>query len=180
MSGDRELLNRIVLTGTASFWLDGALRQTWSRVGVQPRVDTYGERKTAHVFGVVSLDGAEFAYQFAPVFDGHTFHQFLLLLVDQFAPRKIFLVIDSGSCHWLDDAGKAWLAANVDRIELHRPPPYSPEFDPVGGAWKCTRKTTSHNRFYRTVADRDAALTNTFEGFRARPATIEPQVARFR
>jgi hypothetical protein len=39
----------------ASFWLDGTLHRTWSRVGVQPRVDTYGMRKTGHVFGAISL-----------------------------------------------------------------------------------------------------------------------------
>jgi hypothetical protein len=31
----------------ASFWLDGTLHRTWARVGKQPRVDTFGERKTA-------------------------------------------------------------------------------------------------------------------------------------
>jgi hypothetical protein len=28
----------------ASFWLDGSLHRTWARVGVQPQVDTYGQR----------------------------------------------------------------------------------------------------------------------------------------
>src|SRR5207253_4014765 len=26
----------------ASFWLDGSLHRTWARIGVQPRVDTFG------------------------------------------------------------------------------------------------------------------------------------------
>src|SRR2546425_1141800 len=42
----------------ASFWLDGTLHQTWARVGVQPRIDTFGMRKTAHIFGTLSLEGA--------------------------------------------------------------------------------------------------------------------------
>ena len=41
----------MVFEDEASFWVDGTLHQTWSRVGVQPRVATRGERKTAHVFG---------------------------------------------------------------------------------------------------------------------------------
>ena len=50
----------------ASFWLDGTLHQTWARVGVQPRVDTFGMRKTAHLFGALSLDlRPRFQYQFA-------------------------------------------------------------------------------------------------------------------
>ena len=66
----------------ASFWLDGTLHQTWARVGCQPRVDTFGMRKTAHVFGIVTLEQRpEFVYQFAPVFNGATFLDFLKKLV---------------------------------------------------------------------------------------------------
>jgi hypothetical protein len=50
----------------ASFWLDGTLHVTWSRVGVQPRVDTFGARKTAHVYGAISIETRPyFVYQFA-------------------------------------------------------------------------------------------------------------------
>ena len=42
----------------ASFWLDGTLHRTWARVGHQPHVDTFGMRKTAHVFGALSLESA--------------------------------------------------------------------------------------------------------------------------
>lgn len=163
----------------ASFWLDGTFHQTWSRVGVQPRVDTYGQRKTAHVFGALSLDRADFHYAFAPVFNGHTFHQFLLQLVAMYAPQKIFLVIDNGPCHWLDDAGKQWLTENAHAIELHRLPPYSPEFNPVEGVWKATRKRATHNRFYHTTDERDQALTQTFMAFQQQPALISAHVARF-
>lgn len=92
-------------------------------------------RKTAHVFGAISLDEATFSYRFAPVFSGHTFHEFLEQLVEQYAPRKVFLVIDNGPCHWLDGPGKAWLAENAHRIELHRLPPYSPELNPIEEAF---------------------------------------------
>jgi len=59
------------------------------------------------VFGAVTLDHADFTYRFAEVFNGETFHEFIKQLVAKYAPRKIFLVIDNGPCHWLDDAGKA-------------------------------------------------------------------------
>ena len=48
----------LVFEDEASFWLDGTLHQTWSPIGVQPRVPTYGLRKTAHVFGAVAVDDA--------------------------------------------------------------------------------------------------------------------------
>jgi DDE superfamily endonuclease len=169
----------VVFEDEASFWLDGTLHQTWSPVGVQPRVDTFGMRKTAHVFGAIALNDASFTFRFSPVFNGHTFHEFLMQLVDRYAPRKVFLIMDNGPCHWLDEAGKAWLVKNKRRIELHRLPPYSPEYNPTEGVWKATRKFTTHNRFYRTVEERDAALTATFRMFQSDPQRLAPQVARF-
>lgn len=164
----------------ASFWLDGTLHQTWSRIGVQPRVDTYGLRKTAHVFGAVELSEASFTYAFAEVFNGRTFHQFLIHLVKRYSPRKIFLIIDNGPCHRLDEEGQAWLWKNRRRIELHRLPPYSPEYMPQEGVWKTTRKLTTHNRFYPTIEARNAALRRTFQRFQRTPALIDAHVARFR
>ena len=162
----------------ASFWLDGTLHQTWARVGVQPRVDTFGMRKTAHLFGALSLEARpRFQYQFAAVFNAQTFLAFLKLLARR-SRRKVFLVIDNSPCHNLDAEGKAWLAAN-GRLELFRLHPYSPEFNPIEGVWKQTKKRTTHNTFFRTTDERDAALTATFESFRARPSLIAAQVARF-
>ncbi len=127
--------------------------------------------KTAHVFGAVTLDHADFTYRFAEVFNGETFHEFIKQLVAKYAPRKIFLVIDNGPCHWLDD-GKAWLSQNADKIELHRLPAYSPEFNPTEGVWKVTRKMATHNRFYPTTNERDGALVRTFKTFQRRPDLV--------
>jgi transposase len=163
----------------ASFWLDGTLHRTWSRIGVQPRVDTFGERKTAHVFGAVSLEKRpRFRYRFAPVFNAQSFLEFLKQLVHR-SRRKLFLIIDNGPCHNLDAEGKAWLGANRHRIELFRLPPYSPEFNPIEGVWKVAKKRTTHNRFFRTTEERDAALTATFDEFDARPTLTANHVARF-
>lgn len=163
----------------ASFWIDGTLYRTWSPVGVQPRVPTYGQRKTAHLFGAISLEDAAFHYRFAPVFNGHTFHEFLQQLVEYYGQRKIFVILDNGPCHWLDDAGKAWLAQNSSAIELHRLPPYSPELNATEGVWKTTRKLVTHNRFFTTPAERDHALAQAFEQFRIQPSLIAGHVARF-
>jgi transposase len=163
----------------ASFWLDGTLHRTWSRIGFQPRVDTFGMRKTAHVFGAISLEQSpQFRYQFAPVFNGATFLTFLKLLVRS-SRRKIFLIIDNGPCHNLDDTGKTWLAANHHRIELFRLPPYSPEYNPIEGVWKESKKRTTHNRFFHTTEERDAALVRTFDDFNVRPDLVAGHVARF-
>jgi putative transposase len=163
----------------ASFWLDGTLHRTWARVGVQPRVDTFGMRKTAHVFGAISLEPRpRFRYQFAPVFNAKTFLEFLKRLVAR-SRRKLFLILDNGSCHNLDDDGKAWLGANRHRIALFRLPPYSPEFNPIEGVWKVVKKHTTHNRFFHTTDERDAALTATFERLDAQPKLTAGHVERF-
>ena len=131
------------------------------------------------MFGAIRLDNADFDYRFADVFNGHTFHEFLMQIVERWAQQKVFLIMDNGPCHWLDDEGKRWLADNEHKIELHRLPPYSPEFNPVEGVWKATRKKTTHNLFYRTAEERDGALTNTFTRFQLEPQILAPQVARF-
>jgi transposase len=164
----------------ASFWLDGTLHVTWSRVGAQPRVDTFGARKTAHVYGAVSIESRPyFVYQFAPVFNGCTFLDFLKELIRRCPRRKVFLIIDNGPCHQLKPDGQRWLAEHRHRVELFRLPPYSPELNGIEGVWKVTKKMTTHNRFYRTVDERDAALVETFESFKAYPTRIAGHVARF-
>ena len=120
-----------------------------------------------------------FLYQFAPVFSGATFLSFLKEVVRRSRRRKTFLIIDNGPCHNLDAVGKQWLAEHRHRIELFRLPPYSPEFNPIEGVWKVTKKRTTHNRFYNTTDERDAALRSTFGIFQARPSLIANHVARF-
>ena len=164
----------------ASFWLDGTLYQTWSRVGCQPRVETYGQRKTAHLYGAIGLKDGKFSYQFANVFNGKTFLRFLKMLVKRYGRQKVFLIIDNGPCHNLSEEGKLWLSQNQKRIRLHRLPPYSPELNAIEGVWKTTRKYTTHNRFYETVQERDAALRKTFTLFQRKPELIAAHVARFK
>lgn len=83
--------------------------------------------------------------------------------------RKLFLILDNGSCHNLDDEGKVWLGANQHRVELFRLPSYSPNFNPTEGAWKETKKRTTHNRFFHTTDERDATLVATFRAFKSNP-----------
>lgn len=163
----------------ASFWLDGSLHRTWARIGVQPHVDTFGMRKTAHVFGALTLEvRPRFHYRFEPVFNGNTFLLFLKQLVKR-SRRKIFLILDNGPCHNLTEDGRQWLSQNNHRIELFRLPPYSPNFNPTEGAWKETKKRTTHNRFFHTTDQRDTALVVTFETFRSTPSLLSGHVARF-
>jgi transposase len=163
----------------ASFWLDGSLHRTWARIGKQPHVDTFGMRKTAHVFGAVTLEERpRFHYRFEPVFNGTTFLVFLKQLVKH-SRRKLFLILDNGPCHNLKEDGKEWLRQNRHRIELFRLPPYSPNFNPTEGAWKQTKKLTTHNRFFHTTEERDAALVHTFETFKSNPSLLAGHVARF-
>ena len=142
-------------------------------------MDTYGLRKTAHIFGAIDTEAARFTYRFAEVFNGATFWAFLRQLVVKYDGRKIFLVIDNAPFHNLPPDGKEWLAANRRRIELARLPPYSPELNAIEAVWKTTRKIATHNRFYETTDERDAALRHTFSTFQRRPGLISAHVTRF-
>jgi transposase len=89
------------------------------------------------------------------------------------ARRKIGQAAPPSPC----DPGS--LAASKDIIEIHRPPPYSPEFNPVEGCWKATRREATHNRYYATTDERDAALVATLARFRSDPARVSGHVRRF-
>ena len=143
-------------------------------------MDTYGIRKTAHLYAAIELWNAEFTYWFSPVFNGGTFWAFLRRLVSKYGSRKVFLIIDNAPWHRLAPEGQAWLTANRRQIELFRLPGYSPELNPMEPVWKTTRKMTTHNRFYETTHERDTALRTTFTRFQRRPALIAAHVARFR
>jgi hypothetical protein len=116
----------VLFEDESSYWQDGTLHRTWAPVGQQPVVDTYGKRNTAHVYGAVEIaEEPRFHYQFADVFNGKTFHAFLVALVAAYdvvvgRPRKLFLIIDNGPAHNLSADGKVWLAANKHRIEWDR------------------------------------------------------------
>ncbi len=96
----------VLFEDEASFRLDGTLHQTWARIGQQPRVDTYGQRKTAHLFGAINLADAAFTYSFVDVFNGITFWAFLRRLVAKYKGRKVFLIIDNAPHHNLPIDGK--------------------------------------------------------------------------
>lgn len=141
---------------------------------------TYGLRKTAHVYGAIALHDASFTYRFASVYNGKTFLGFLQRMVRRYAPRKVFLIIDNGPAHNLEPEGKFWLRENRALIELHRLPAYSPEFNPMEGVWKTTRKRATHGCFYPTPEARDAGLRKAFNRFQKKPGLLMPQVERFR
>ncbi|TMQ13998.1 MAG: hypothetical protein E6J90_16335 [Deltaproteobacteria bacterium] len=84
-------------------------------------------RKTAHVFGIVTLEERpSFLHQFAPVFNAGTFLPLLKEIVRRARRRKVFLIIDNGPCHNVDEAGRRWFVENRDRIELFRFHPIRP------------------------------------------------------
>ena len=142
-------------------------------------VETFGERKTAHIYGAIELIEATFTYQFADVFNGHTFLRFLKQLIRRHNGQKIFLIIDNGPCHNLCAEGKIWLSKHKHMIELFRLPPYSPQLNAIEGVWKATRKYTTHNRFYKTVEERNSALRKTFLYFQRKPDLVSGYVRRF-
>jgi len=49
----------------------------------------------------------------------------------------------------------------------------------VSGLVRWSEKRTTHNRFFRTTDERDAALVGTFEAFKSDPALLAGHVARF-
>jgi hypothetical protein len=80
----------ILFEDEASFWQDGSLHRTWSRVGVYGVSPEQSQVRVPLRVGLQWADVPQFLRQLALRHDG----------------RKVFLVIDNAPCHGLDDNDK--------------------------------------------------------------------------
>lgn len=58
------------------------------------------------------------------------------------------------------------------RFELHFLPVASPQLNPIGKDWKCTRRLCMHNRCFPRSVDVITVAEHTFEGWRRGSATL--------
>ena len=155
----------------AAFRQDPTLFRTWSRVGKQPEIPTYGQRNTQHVFGAINVPQGHFLYQFSEKCNGETFLYFLERVLKSFYPKKVYVVIDNARYHRSLPV-KEWCLANKDRIEYWFLPPYSPDYNAIEPIWGYTRRKGTHNRFFENVAELVQCLNKLFQQIQKDPYPI--------
>ena len=163
----------------ASFEQSGTLCRHWAERGVGHEVKSFPTRKKAKVIGAVVM-GADPKWHFSWVdrFNGTTFLRFLKRLVRHYKGRKIHLIVDNARYHKTKEIS-TWLKDKTDKIEIHPLPPYSPEFNPVELVWKETKKKTTHNRYFPSLALLKQRLFRRFNRFQGNPASLRNLIASF-
>ena len=122
--------------GAAIAWVDRCgLRpdaappgRSWAPKGRTPIVRATGTRLRVNVMSAVASRGALWFTVFTERFTAPVFTTFLDRVARQ-AGRKVHIVADRRPVH-RSKAVRAWLEADIDRVELHLMPGYSPGLNP--------------------------------------------------
>lgn len=149
----------------------------WAKVGQQPQIKTPGVRaEKQQVFGVVDPVSGEFDYLFHPRRNQQGFRRQLGQLarryhLAQHPRRKIYLVLDNGSCHkdrWVQQL----LAKHHYRIELVFLPAYGQELNAIERLWRHMRRIVTHTHYFEHLDALLGAAREFFAQMQAAPRTL--------
>jgi len=121
-------------------------------------------RKSVKYYGAVRLRDGKFVYQREEhKFNGESCEKFLKFLRKITAPtsKKIVVLIDNARYHHAK-THKEWRDAYSKKFSLEFLPPYSPELNPIERLWHFTRRICTHNRYFPTLDELNAAIEPHF------------------
>ena len=168
----------LIFTDEASFRHGSTLHATWSPIGQPPQVFVTGARKSVKILGAVEIYRAKFYYKQDEVFNASTYLSFLKETTPRYRRRGAILIQDNASYH-KDSEVWAWYKNNMDWLEVHQLPPYSPEFNPAERLWQHARKHGTHNRYFPTVEDLRNTVMRVFGEIQSRPSSIRGYLIPF-
>jgi hypothetical protein len=134
-----------------------ALTRMWAPVGHQPQVPAPGKNEKQVVYGGVNYKTGRLTYTLAATKCGAAFLVFLMVLVKQYAGKKIIVVCDNGRFH-RTKAVLEWLTAHRDQITIYWLPAYSPSLNLIERLWGHLKRTVLANVLYHTLDDLVAAF----------------------
>ena len=159
----------------ASFRQSPTLHQTWAPRGSQPQIPSRGQRNTQKILGDVDIASGKFIYRHQQeYFNAESYIDFLEeVLLPGFYRRghRVYLIQDNASCHKKPEVYE-WFGANRKRVEVNLLPSYSPQYNAVERIWNYTRKHSTHNRYFDTVAELCESLFDTFADIQRHPENI--------
>ncbi|HAW49377.1 TPA: hypothetical protein DCX16_00265 [bacterium] len=96
----------------------------------------------------------------AAVFNAETFKDFLCYLLEH-TEGRIFLILDNIRYHKAKDL-KEFFFKNRDCLTRVFLPPYSPYLNLIERIWRITRRQVTHNRYFESIDELEAALSSHF------------------
>lgn len=142
------------------FQRHSTITRMWSLKGKQPRVISASTRQKVGFLGAINLKTGQLLTKKASTFNADTFGDFLYYLL-QHTKGKLFLILDNASWHRARDL-KKFFFKNRHRLVRVFLPPYSPELNPIERVWRITRRQITHNRYFESIEDLEAALIPYF------------------
>ena len=153
------------------FQRHSTITRMWSLKGKQPRVISASTRQKVGFLGAINLKTGQLLTKKAPTFNSDTFGDFLYYLL-QHTEGKLFLILDNASWHRAQDL-KKFFFENRHRLVRIFLPPYSPELNPIERVWRITRRQITHNRYFESIEDLEAALIPYFSKWEQPNNTIK-------
>ena len=136
------------------------LTRMWSLKGKQPHVISASTRQKVGLFGAINLKTGRLLTKETSVFNADTFGDFLIYLLEK-SEGKLFLILDNVSWHKARDLQKFFFKNRYRLVRIFLPP-YSPELNPIERVWRITRRQATHNRYFESIEELEAALMPCF------------------
>jgi len=128
------------------------LRTTWSEVGRQKQVPTFGHHDHISLFGAVNVHDGETVLHQAVTTNATTFLDFLRVLKERYPDRLIVLVLDNARIHHAKMV-REFLREEGQCFHFIYLPPYSPQLNPIERLWKWLKDTVIANVFHKDRND---------------------------
>jgi putative transposase len=144
----------VVFEDEASLSNTATVSYSWSKRGIQPKIcqpQRKKERRT--IFGCVCPHTGELVTQVTETGNTVTFFSFLLIVLQAFPGKKVYMVLDDVRFHHASRL-QPILERYKHGIELIFLPPYSPDLNPVERVWWLMRKQITHNRWVKSMEQR--------------------------
>jgi len=155
----------------ASFPQWGALTYTWAKKGKQPEIKTSGKRKGYKVLGLIEYFSGRFFYQTQEGrLNSEAYIAFLTDILKK-TRKRIVLAHDGASCH-VSKAVAAFIAERADRLTVHKPPSYSPDFNPIEKLWKKVKEKETHLQYFPTFESLKDKINSAMLRFSNSPSEI--------
>ena len=155
----------------ASFPQWGTLTRTWARKGVQPLVQTSGQRKGYKVFGLIDyFSGRFFHGATTGKLNSASYEQFLRAVLAQTTGHLVLL--QDGARYHTSAALKTFFAQQAARLTVFQLPSYSPDFNPIEKLWKKIKEQDTHLHYFPDFTSLVEKVDAALRKFADRPTEI--------
>ena len=137
----------ILFGDECSFSQFGSLSYTWSRIGIQPVVETSGSKKSYKVFGLIDyFTGKLFTMGYEGKLNSDSYEIFLKDVLSK-TKKHIILIQDGAKYHTSEDMDY-FFRDNNRRLSVYQLPACSPDYNPIEKLWKKMKEKGTHLKYF--------------------------------